>query len=82
MFASGTITGATTRIARDDLPMNVGVISSGDGKVAASSLSLNNLPGFVVGGATTITKSVLTPNKIFISDVDGKVSTSQIITNI
>ena len=79
MLASGsTITGAASTIVKDNLPSNVVLVSNEDGKVASSSLSLNNLQGVIIGGATTITDANLTPNKVVISDGSGKVSTSQV----
>ena len=79
MLASGsTITGAASTIVRDNLPSNVVLVSNEDGKVASSSLSLNNLQGVIIGGATTITDANLTPNKVVISNGSGKVSTSQV----
>ena len=79
MLASGsTITGAASTIVRDNLPSNVVLVSNEDGKVASSSLSLNNLQGVIIGGATTITENNLTPNKVVISNGSGKVSTSQV----
>ena len=79
MLASGsTITGAASTIVKDNLPSHVVLVSNEDGKVASSSLSLNNLQGVIIGGATTITDNNLTPNKVVISDGSGKVSTSQV----
>ena len=60
------------------MPSNVVLVSNEDGKVASSSLSLNNLQGVIIGGATTITDNNLTPNKVVISDGAGKVSASTI----
>ena len=79
MLARGlTITAAATTIVRDELPSHVVLVSNEDGKVAASSLSLNILQGVIVGGATIITNTSLTQNKVVISDGAGKVSTSQV----
>ena len=79
MLASGsTITGGASSIVKDNLNPHVVLVSNEDGKVASSSLSLNNLQGVIIGGATTITDNILTPNKVVISDGSGKVSTSQV----
>ena len=79
MLASGsTITGGASSIVKDNLNPHVVLVSNEDGKVASSSLSLNNLQGVIIGGATTITDNNLTPNKVVISDGSGKVSTSQV----
>ena len=79
MLASGsTITGGASSIVKDNLNPHVVLVSNEDGKVASSSLSLNNLQGAIIGGATTITDNSLTPNKVVISDGAGKVSASTI----
>ena len=57
-----TLTGAATAIVRDVLPSNVALVSNNDGKIALSSLSLNNLQGVIVGGVTTVTNTNLTPS--------------------
>ena len=72
------ITGAASTVVRDNLAKNVILVSNNKGKIAASSLSLNNLQGLILGGATTITNYNLTPNKVVISDASGKVSTSSV----
>ena len=72
------ITGAASTVVRDNLAKNVVLVSNNKGKIAASSLSLNNLQGVIVGGATTITDYNLTANKVVISDASGRVSTSSV----
>lgn len=75
------ITGAASTVVRDNLTKNVVLISNDKGKIAPSSLSINQLQGTIVGGATTITDYDLTPNKVVISDADGKIGTS-LVSNI
>ena len=72
------ITGAASTVVRDNLTKNVVLISNDKGKIAPSSLSINQLQGTIVGGATTITDYDLTPNKVVISDSDGKIGTSSV----
>ena len=79
MLASGsTITGGASSIVKDNLNPHVILVSNEDGKVASSSLSINEIQGIVVGGAKTTTEHIITPNKVVISDGYGKVSTSQV----
>ena len=72
------ITGAASTVVRDNLTKNVVLTSNDKGKIAPSSLSINQLQGTIVGGATTITDYDLTPNKVVISDSDGKIGTSSV----
>jgi cyclophilin family peptidyl-prolyl cis-trans isomerase len=72
------ITGAASTVVRDNLTKNVVLISNDKGKIAPSSLSINQLQGVITGGATTITDYDLTPNKVVISDADGKIGTSSV----
>ena len=67
-----SITGAASTITRDNLPKNIVVISDNVGKIAHSSVSIDDLQ--------TIPGGTLTPNKVVISDSNGKFSTSAIST--
>ena len=66
------ITGAASTVVRDNLAKNVILVSNNKGKIAASTLSINNFQPIVTGGATTITDYILTANKVVISDDNGK----------
>ena len=72
------ITGAASTVARDNLLKNVVIVSNEKGKIAASSLSVNQVQGIITGGATSIIDYKLTPNKAVISSVGGKVATSAV----
>ena len=67
------ITGATSTVARDNLPKNIIVVSNDKGKIAASPISMHELQTSISGGATTIIDNDLIPNQVVIPNADGKV---------
>ena len=57
---------------------NVLLVSNNKGKIAASTLTINNFQPIVTGGATTITDYTLTANNVVISDAIGQIGTSSV----
>ena len=76
--SGSSITGAASTVVRDNLNIDVVLVSNSKRKIAASNVSLSSLQSVITGGATTIIDYKLTPNKAVVSDADGKISTSSV----